>query len=76
MFDTIRKGQIVSGKFKIKNISRNTFELSQLITFCGCTTAKMRGNNNIIQPGNSSYLEFILDTDSFEEGYNERAVTI
>lgn len=25
MFDTIRKGQIVSGKFKIKNISRNTF---------------------------------------------------
>ena len=74
MFDTVKTGTIVTGKFKIRNIGHKPFTFSQIITFCDCTTVQKK--DEIIQAQDSSYLSFILDTESFQEGYNERALTI
>ena len=74
MYDTIKRGEVLAGKFKIKNVGLKPFELAQAISFCGCATVNAK--DLIVNSKDSTHLSFVLDTEGFDKGYFERAITI
>lgn len=72
--DTIQKGQVINGEFVIFNKGNQPFLLKKIINVCDCTVTQPTKKE--VQPKDSCYIKFKINTDNFNEGFNVRMITI
>ncbi len=67
-FDEVKRGDVVSANFTIRNIGRDTLYVLERFKSCTCTSASLSSNFAI--PGDSIILKMILNTSKRHKGFN------
>lgn len=63
-FGTVKEGTQVEAVFPISNSGSAPLEIKKIVSACGCTAAA--ADSQIIQPGQSSAVKAVFDTDGFQ----------
>jgi len=72
-FGTLKDGEIVSYSFTFRNTGGSPFIITKVEKTCGCIDFKF--NSSAIQPGETSSIELIFNTDG-EWGNQIKGVTV
>ena len=72
--DTVEKGTEISGKFLVVNKGNIAFTLRKIINICDCTVSESTKKD--IQPRDSAFINFKINTDNFTSGFNARTITL
>ena len=63
-FGIIRKSQVVTHEFEIKNNSDHIFKIKGVSTSCGCTASEAR--KKLLQPGESTQVSVKFDSKGYK----------
>ncbi len=70
-FGQIKEGEIARHDFVIKNESKDTINIKEVIATCGCTTSKL--NKTVLEPGESTAVEINFNSKGFSGGVQKYA---
>lgn len=72
-FGNVKKGDVLTHQFKIKNTGKGDLKIENMLTFCDCIKGKPSAT--VIKPGETATVDVTLDTHEME-GKQVRSVTL